>query len=81
MIRQFFETMKVYTKRLTHILMLFVALAVFVPLYEHVIARPAHAATGTKYYVDADEGNDSCNGTSPNPDSHLINCPWQRSLV
>ena len=32
-----------HTKRLTHVLMLFVALAVFVPLYEHVTARPAHA--------------------------------------
>ncbi len=63
------------TKRLTHFLLLFVALAVFVPLYEHVTARPAHAATVHTYYVDADEGSDTCDGLYPT--NNGTDCPWQ----
>lgn len=55
-----------HTKRLTHVLLLFVVLAVFLPLSIHLTARPAHAADNT-YYVDKDQGNDQCNGQSPNP--------------
>ncbi|MHB8597988.1 MAG: hypothetical protein ACYDER_14380, partial [Ktedonobacteraceae bacterium] len=60
-----------HTKRLTHALLLFVVLAVFLPLSIHLTARPAHAAD-TTYYIDHDQGN----GQSPNP-GPPPNCPWQ----
>ena len=63
-----------HTKRLTHVLILFVVLAVFVPLYEHVTAQPVHAATGHTYYVDFDEGSDSCDGLAPT--NNGTDCPW-----